>query len=88
MEKYRIIAAVLIAFLLGLSISLSWGETNPKWKLLGKYNISKDDEMQVICDAERGNIIYVTKIHWNTNTLGYFPAPLHQPEDCSLSDPK
>ena len=83
MRKFRIAIAVLVAFLLGLFVSVSWGEGDSQWKLVGKYSIPKNDgALKVVCDAERGNFVYLAPVSWGEKVLGNTIAVVHQPDDC------
>ena len=79
MKKVAFIIAFCAAFVLGVS----WGKGDSGWKSLGKYEIAPGEWIEALCDGERENVVYVTRIHWGDKTLGYIPsAPISMPDKC------
>ncbi len=56
--------------------------------VVGRYEIPKGPAMlRVICDAERGNLVFLGSIFWKEKDFGSTIKVVHQPEDCALPPP-
>lgn len=63
--------------------SCSKKEGEQSWKVLGEYEIpNTSDTLTVWCDAERGNLVYLSLLHYAETNFGYDISVIHQPEAC------
>lgn len=75
MRKFLWSAAILVTFLAGVA----WGGGASLWKTVGKVPES-DGNIKVMCDAERGNLVYLAPVDWGKKN--YMLFVIHQPETC------
>lgn len=55
----------------------------PKDDVVGMYDIPKGPAtLRVVCDAERGNLVYLSSIFWDEKDFGSAIEVVHQPETC------
>lgn len=56
----------------------------PNWRVLRDYDLLGSSKiLSGWCDAERGNLVYVSLLHYGEINLGYGVSVLHQPESCT-----
>lgn len=75
-----------LTFCFAFALGVSRGEDDKKFDLIDKYKVPKGSTLKVICDAERGNLVYISQVYWGKKDLGHAIKVLHQPSACSKVD--